>query len=223
MRNGCEPRTIGFHEQTIFRYACGNVANVLRISERDDARDGHIPAEIERPAREFPRFGEAMQYADSSFVQAQEFERVGFSCAGVDDDRQRDISRDVEVRGEAVALRPFHNVSIYLEVVEPGLSDSNDSLMARRFTYPVERLFLASAFRMQPRAGPYVRMAFGKVDYRALGIGIHSNAEKRANTHATRSREASVSVVEIVQMAVRIDQHTYMVCVWRSDCSAPAR
>ncbi len=132
-------------------------------------------------------------------------------------------ARDVEVRGEAVALRPSHVVGIYLEVVEPGLADSNDSLMARRFAYPVERLFLAGAFRMQPGAGPDVRMAFGNVDYRALGIGIHADAQKRANADATRGREAGVSVVEIVQMAVRIDQHTYMVCVWRSDCSAPAR
>jgi hypothetical protein len=33
------------------------------------------------------------------------------------------------------------------------------------------------------------------------------------NAHRSRGSEARVSVVEIVQMAVRIDQHTYMVCV----------
>ncbi len=55
MRNRREPRTIGFDEQPIVRYSCRATSRTFsRIAERDDARDRHIPAEIERPARERP-------------------------------------------------------------------------------------------------------------------------------------------------------------------------
>jgi hypothetical protein len=66
-------------------------------------------------------------------------------------------------------------------------------------------------------------MTLGDADHRSSGTGVYTDAQKLSNADRTRGREARVSVVEIIQMAVRVDQHTYMVCVWRSDCSAPAR
>ena len=145
------------------------------------------------------------------------FERIGFRRARVDDDRERRVARDVEMRRKTVALVSAHVIGIDLEVVEPGFTDANDPLMPRRFAYPVERNARARAFRMQSSAGPYVWMTLGQLDHRGLGIGIHADAQKLSNADGARSRQAGVSVVEIVQMAVRIDQHTYMVCVWRSD------
>ena len=212
-----EKWTIGFDEQAIVRYARRDIANVVRVSERHDAGNRHVPAEIERTARKIPRLGEAMQYADGASMQAQDFERIGFRGARVDDHRERRVARDVEMRRKTVALVPAHVIGIDLEVVEPGFTDANDPLMPRRFAYPIERDTRARAFRMQSGAGPYVCMTLGQLDHGALGIGIHADAQKLSNADGARSREAGVSVVEIVQMAVRIDQHTYMVCVWRSD------
>ncbi len=135
------------------------------------------------------------------------------------------ISRDDEVRGEAVALPPSYrrDVAVDLEIVEPGLADPNDPLMARRGSNPVGDCFTSALSGCIARAGPDVRMPFGKSS-RARWVSALRRC-KETRQHPTPRAAASLAsrIVEIVQMAVRVDQHAYMVCVWRSDCSAPAR
>jgi hypothetical protein len=105
------------------------------------------------------------------------------------------------------------NVADDFEIVEAGFADPNDSVMARRGYYPIERNVVSRAFGMHTRARPDVRMARGDVYDCVVGCFVDPDAQKSADPVRTRRRQLRVRVVEVVQMAVRVDQHAYMVCV----------
>ena len=78
---------------------------------------------------------------------------------------------------------------------------------------------------MQARCCPDIFVLLSKIQYRRYARFIDTNTEELIDTLRARVNERPLRVIEIIEVAVRVDQQSagYMVWVWRSDCSAPAR
>jgi len=129
------------------------------------------------------------------------------------------------MRGEAGALLAANVVcvTVHFEIVEARFAYANDFIVARGAGDPIERNCATCTLRMNSRACPDIPMQRCDAHDRVVSPFVHTDAQKRFNPQRTRRRQPGVGVIEVIQMAVRVDQHAYMVCVWRSDCSAPAR
>lgn len=141
----------------------------------------------------------------------------------MDDYRRVVFGAKRKVRGKAGPLTVPHLRVGAAEIVEAGFPYPNNPGMAQRIRDPIGFDKGANTFRMNAGSRPDVVMTFGNREDIRVRIAIYADTEKAQNARSTSCDEFCVAIIEEIQMAMGIDQHAYIVCVWRSDCSAPAR
>ena len=78
---------------------------------------------------------------------------------------------------------------------------------------------------MLANARPHIIVGNGDIQDLVDVFFINADTQHGLHTCCARTLKRRVGVIQVVEVAVRVDQQeaVYMVCVWRSDCSAPAR
>jgi hypothetical protein len=113
-------------------------------------------------------------------------------------------------------------------VVEAGFADGDDQRIGRQTGQPGDiRLVVTDLIGVHANRGGHLRIARGQRAHDRRVAKAHAHAQEVPDANCGRLRQQGLDPlqrgIDQVQVAMGIDQHAHIVCVWRSLVSAPAR
>src|SRR5207253_1798074 len=132
VRDGCEVRGVGLHEDAVQGDRLGDVAQHRRVVESDDAGEREIKPQVQRVLCQPGVAREAVKDpADlAGLLLLENRDRVFLGIARVDNDRQLELARKTYLLAKARALHVARGVVVV--VVQPDLAVGDDAFGFRQ-------------------------------------------------------------------------------------------
>ena len=130
MGDWSEEGRIRLDEHAVRGEPLGRILQVPSVLEGHDPGKGDVEAQIESLSSQIRRAGEAMEHSgDATFPHClpKDLGRVFLGVASVNDERKPALARRIDVRLEALVLRP--TLRIVVMIVEPALADGDHTRM----------------------------------------------------------------------------------------------
>src|SRR5690348_5835609 len=167
VRHWREERRIRLDQHLVSGQPFGRCLQVLSVLERHDARKRDVESELEALACELGRSREAVEDADHATFphsSVENFSRVLLGIARVDHEREARLTRGFDMCLEAFAL--CRTVGLVVIIVETALPNRDYARVIRGLNQRrrAEVWMRVSFMRMDPDAGPDVRLTFGNAD-----------------------------------------------------------
>mmetsp|Transcript_81453 Transcript_81453/g.226483 ORF Transcript_81453/g.226483 Transcript_81453/m.226483 type:complete len:278 (+) Transcript_81453:283-1116(+) len=182
MGHRCQIGAVGLDQQAIQRQQPGQIAQVLRVLEADDARERDAIAALDRRQRDVGRLGETVEDAAGRLAAllVQHAQRVGRARAGVDDQGLacRPGRADMDPKALTLPVHVGDAAAVQAVVVQPGFADCDDARQ-RRQPQQLGHIGLAQALGvgMHAHRGPELRMFQGQRVHRLELLHLGADAD----------------------------------------------